>query len=214
MKRTDTTIIAGIALMAAGALFLLENLGFLGPLQNSIWALLFGAGGIVFLTTFWRDRTRWWALIPGFTLLSLGALIGLQDVTPAFAGAWGGALFLGGISMSFWALYLSCRRCWWALIPGGVLLTLAVVAGLSENVAGTQLGGVFFTGLALTFFLVYLAPTPAGHIRWAIYPAAVLLVMALLVMAAMGEAINFFWPAAMILAGLYLAYRAFRLQHT
>jgi hypothetical protein len=78
MKRTDTTIIAGIALMAAGALFLFENLGFLGPLQNSVWALLFGAGGIVFLTTFWRDRARWWALIPGFTLLSLGALIGLQ----------------------------------------------------------------------------------------------------------------------------------------
>jgi hypothetical protein len=44
--------------------------------------------------------------------------------------------------------------------------------------------------------------------RWAIYPAAALLAMALLIMAAMGQLINLIWPMALILAGIYMLYRA------
>jgi hypothetical protein len=210
MKRTDTNILVGLMLLGAGFLFLLVNLGLLDSAAAAIWAAVFAAGGAAFLTVFWRDRAHWWALIPGFVLLSIGTLIGLNEFAPSFDEAWGGALVLGGISLSFWMIYLTDRARWWAVIPGGVLLSVAALVILSQQFPGQDLGWVIFLGMALTFGLVYLLPAGEGRNRWAIYPAAVLLVMALLLMAMMGQAINILWPIALILAGLYITYRRLR----
>jgi hypothetical protein len=213
MRRTDTNVVVGLLLAGAGILFLLLNLGLLSPAEDAIWTVLFILGGAAFLAAYGRDRARWWALIPGFVLLSLGALIGLSAFVPAFDERWGGSLVLGGIGLSFWAVYLNDRAHWWAIIPGGVLLTLATIAGLSDYVPGEQIGGILFLGLALTFGLVYLLPFGEARQRWAIYPAAVLLIMALLIMASVGQVINLLWPLALILAGLYIAYRTLRVRH-
>jgi hypothetical protein len=210
MKRTDTNILVGLMLLGAGILFLLLNLGLLGPAEAAIWAAVFAAGGGAFLAVFWRDRAHWWALIPGFVLLSIGTLIGLNEYVPSFDEAWGGALVLGGISLSFWMIYLTDRLRWWAVIPGGVLLSVTTLVILSAQFPGQELSWVIFLGMALTFGLVYLLPAGEGRNRWAIYPAGVLLVMALLLMAMMGQAINILWPIALILAGLYIAYRRLR----
>jgi hypothetical protein len=208
MKRIETSIMMGLVLISAGVLFLLQNLGVLGPVQGLIWALLFAVGGAAFLMAFARAPARWWALIPGFTLLSLGVLIGFQEAAPSLAEPWGGALFLGGIGLGFGAVYLTGRERWWALIPGGTLLTLAAVAGLSESLNGADLGWVLFLGLALTFGLIAIVPTPQGRMRWALFPAGVLLILALAGFS--GGALEVIWPVVMILAGLYLAYRALR----
>jgi hypothetical protein len=111
------------------------------------------------------------------------------------------------LSLGFWAIYLASQARWWAVIPGGTLLTLTLVTGLSETWPGQDLGWVFFLGLSATFGLLYLLPTSAGRMRWALYPSAGLLAMALLVMAALGEIANLIWPAALILVGLYLMYQ-------
>jgi len=92
MKRIESSIIFGMALICVGVLFLLQNLGVLGALAGLLWALLFAAGGAAFLLAFATAPAHWWALIPGFTLLSLGALIGFQELFPALAGPWGGAV--------------------------------------------------------------------------------------------------------------------------
>jgi hypothetical protein len=208
MKRIETSLIGGLALVGVGVLFLLQNLGLLGPLADLIWALAFTAAGAAFLGTFASAPARWWALIPGFALLGIGALVGLQRLAPALAGAWGGALFLGMLSLGFWTVYLTGRARWWALIPGGVLLTLALIAGLAERIGGPDVGWVLFLGLGVTFGLVAIAPTPGGPIRWALIPAGVMLAMALIGMTLSGAALGFAWPAILILAGLYLAFRA------
>jgi hypothetical protein len=213
MRRIDRSLLLGLTLAGAGVLFLLQNLGLLGTLENAFWALLFGAGGVGFLAALARNRAHWWAAIPGCVLLGIGLLIALNDLAPAFTQTWGGALFLGMIGLGFWVVYLACRACWWAVIPGGALFTLALIAGLSESMAGQDLGWVLFLGLSATFGLVYLLPTDAGRMKWAIYPAAALLVMAVLVMTAMAEMVNLLWPAALILAGVYMMYRTLRLHH-
>lgn len=210
MKRMEGSMLAGLALIGVGALFLLQSMGVLGAIGGLIWGLLFLLGGVAFLATFAVAPARWWALIPGFTLLGLGALVGGQALVPALAGPWGGALFLGGIGLGFGAVYLTGRARWWALIPAGVLLTLALVAGLSETIAGPDAGGVFFLGLALTFGLVAILPTPGARMRWALVPASVLALLALSTMAFTNAALGILWPALMILGGLYLAYRALR----
>jgi hypothetical protein len=188
---------------------LLQNLGILGGVLGFLWAFLFGAGGLVFLSVFLADRSNWWAIIPGVVLLSLAAVVALDQLVPEADEAWGGALFLGGVGLSFWLIYFTNRGHWWAVIPGGVLFTLALVAGLSSVFEDVEMGGVFFLGLGLTFGLLSLLPTPEGRMKWALIPAAVLLVMGLLLLAAAIAILEVLWPAALILVGLYFVIRVF-----
>jgi hypothetical protein len=209
MKRFDVSAIGGILLIVVGALLLLQNFGVLGIVVALVWALLFAAGGLVFLYMFLTNRANWWAIIPGFALLGLAALIFLDEFFPGFGDALGGAIFLGGLGLAFWAIYFQKRQRWWAVIPGGVMLTLALIAGLSSVFEGAGLGGLFFLGLGLTFALLYFLPTPLGRMKWALILAAVLVVMGLLVTAATTGILEYLWAIALIVGGLYLLFRIF-----
>lgn len=208
MRQFQVRIVGGILLIAAGVLFLLQNLGIFA-VGDYLWPFLFGTGGLVFLYVFLTDRANWWAIIPGFTLLGLAAMMALDQFAPQVGETWGAALFLGGIGLAFWVVYLTNREHWWAVIPGGVLFTIALVSGLSSILEGIETGGVFFLGLGLTFALLAFLPTPEGRMKWALIPAGVLLVMGLLITAATTAIINYLWPAALILGGIYLLFRAF-----
>lgn len=203
--RRNLNALWGLLLIGLGVLYLLQNFGVLRGL-DFIWPLLFAVAGLAFLFVFFTNRAHWWALIPGFTLLGLAATAGSQMLLSDFPGEWSGAIFLGAIGLSFWAVYLARRDNWWAIIPGGVLLTLATVAGVSDNLPGVETGGVFFLGLAITFALVFLVT----RMRWALIPAAALAVMGVLLIIGFENLINFIWPIALILAGLFLIIRVLR----
>lgn len=206
VRRMDARLIFGLLLIAGGVLFLLDNLG-LVPWAGLLWAAAAALGGLAFLSIVARDRAMWWAFIPGITLLGLAGAITLGELAPALGDVWGGPLFLGAVGLSFWLVYVFDRAQWWALIPGGVMLTLAAIAGLDEA-TDLDTGGVLFLGLGLTFVLVALAPTPQGPMRWAFIPGGILLAMGLLFLVGFLTAINYLWPAALILAGLFLLWRA------
>ena len=162
----------------------------------------------MFLYVFVANRDHWWAGMPGFTLLGLTAMIAWSQLAPESADAWGATFFLGGIALGFWAIYLGNRTHWWAIIPCGVMLTIGLLAGLSSVLTGfVGTGGILLLGLGLTFGLLSLLPTSKGRMRWPLIPAAVLVVMGLLIMLAFSPLINFVWPAVMILGGLYLLFR-------
>ncbi len=207
MQRAN--LYAGGLMILAGVLLLLQSLGVIAGVEHFVWAVLFGLGGLAFLAAFLHDRGNWWAAIPGSVLLSLAVLIVLGDLVPDL-GHWGGTIFLGGLGLGFWLIYLSRREEWWAVIPGGVLLTLAVVAGTAPLLHGESQGGVFFLGLGLTFGLLYLLPTPGGRLKWALIPGAILLLAGCVFLAAAADLIRFVWPAALILIGIYLLYRTSR----
>ena len=213
MKRFDArtvNTVGAILLIGVGILLLLQNFGILGGVVALIWSLIFGVGGLIFLYMFLTNRTQWWAIIPGFTLLGLAALIALDQFLPRIGDALGGTIFLGGIGLAFWVIYFLNREHWWAVIPGGVMFTVALVAGLDAVFEGLETGGVLLLGLGLTFGLLSLLPTPQGRMRWALIPAAVLLVMGLLITAATTGILEYLWPAALIVVGLYLLFRMFR----
>lgn len=211
MKRFDVGALIGLILVVGGALLLLQTFSVVSFAWDTLFGFLFAAGGIAFLWVFARDREQWWALIPGLVLLSLGALLGLQWIAPRLAADWGGPLFLGGISAAFWAVYATRREFWWAVIPAGVMLTLAAVAGITQAFPEAG-GGLFFLGLGGTFALVYFLPTPEGRMKWALIPAAVLLVFGAVLAASEAEILRYVGPAVLVLAGLYLVYRAFTRQ--
>jgi hypothetical protein len=212
MKRIQWQYIFGALLILFGAIFLLDNFNIIENVSDAVFGLLFAVGGAFFLYIYLTENKQWWALIPGFVLLGLGALIGLGALLPSRADDIGGPLFLASISLPFWIIYLRFRGdFWWALIPAGVMLTLALIAGAEAFVPGLDLGGtILFLGMGLTFFVVGLIPTPGGQMRWAFIPAAILTVMGFFILAIEHESGTLFFAAALILFGVYQIYRSLR----
>jgi hypothetical protein len=204
MKR-NLNVMWGLLLIGGGVLFLLQNLGYLNRVSGYLWALGLGALGLGFLASYFMERDRWWAIIPGVVLLSLAALVGLQAWNSELVGPWSGPLVLGGVALAFWLVYLARRAFWWAIIPAGVLTTLAVVARI-DNAGGPSTGAVFFFGLAATFIVVLLAT----RMSWAIWPAAGLALVAVFILVGQSRFINYLWPVLLIAAGLFILFRVWR----
>ena len=208
VKRSNAELILGIFLVAGGVLILLQNLDVI-PASGIFWGAAFVLGALVFLYVYLADRAHWWALIPGFTLLGIGGTIALSELAPAVGEAAGGAMVLGGISLGFWVIYLTDIDRWWAVIPAGVMLTLAVVT-LADTYGGViDGGGILFLGLGVTFLLLRLLPTSHRKMTWALIPAVVLFVMGLLMSAAALSLVNYVVPAFFILIGAFILLRTF-----
>jgi hypothetical protein len=207
MKRFDWRVLGGILLIVGGIMLLLQGFGIFTFVLGLLWMLLFAVAGAAFLVVFLTNRDQWWALIPGCALFGLAATVFVEQVLPVDSGEWGGALFMGALSASFWLIYMTGRDRWWAIIPGGVLLTIAAVIVLSSILGGPGTGGVFLLGLGATFGLLAFLPTPQGQQKWALIPAVVLLAIGLLLMFA--PIFKYVWPVALILVGLYVILRVF-----
>jgi hypothetical protein len=207
VRRSGVELIIGLFLVVGGGLFLLQNLNVI-PASDIFWGLAFLVAGLVFLYVYLADRLHWWALIPGFSLLGIGATIALAELAPDIADVAGGALVLGGISLGFWVIYLTDIDRWWAVIPGGVLLTLAIVTLTDMFGAPFDGGGIFFLGLGATFLLLWVLPNRGRKMGWALIPAVVLLAMGLLLSAASASLINYVVPGLFILIGAFFLLRA------
>jgi hypothetical protein len=210
MRRTGVRVVLSLLLIGAGVLFLLQNLGFLEDAGALFWALAFAVGGGTFLYIYLIDRTQWWALIPGLTLLGIGEIIAVDTFLPQYEEILGAPVFMGFISLSFWIIYLTNRENWWAVIPGGVLLSIAIFIGFESLFPDVEMVGVFFLGLGLTFVLVAYLPVQEGRMRWALIPAGVLLLMGIIFLGTAFSLLEIIGPAVLVLAGLYLIYRTVR----
>ena len=208
MKILSSRIVWGSLLILGGLLLLLENLTDI-KFSGLIIPVLFGFAGLAFLSTFLQNRANWWAIIPGVVLLGLAGLIAIDELNLSFPEILGGFLFLGSISLAFWLVYFANRNNWWAVIPAGVMLTLALMPILGEQLASELQGGIFFFGIGLTFVLLGLLSNQTVNLRWAFIPAGIMLVMGILLSTAAIGLFNYLWPVLLILAGLFLLIRNF-----
>lgn len=202
-------LLVGGLLVVAGLVAMVNAVtGF--DLGGIVWALLLGLGGLAFIFVMASDKNNWWAAIPGFTLLGIAALVGLDSLAPRLLGDAGGALVLGGIGLAFLVVYLINRTFWWALIPMGVMFSLVALIAL-EGFMGDSAVVVFFLGLAATFGLIALLPVENGkRMSWPWIPAGALLLVGLIVGMGQNDWARFIMPVAVILVGGYLVLRAFR----
>lgn len=208
MKRSNSAPMIGVFLILLGLLLLLENLGVLRGGAELAVAAAFALGGVAFLWGYFGQSEWWWSAIPGMALIGIGLLIGYTSIVPEDNGGLAAGLFLGSLAVGFLLVYLRTQEQWWALIPAGVLLTLAVITGIESVIDDAAIGGVFFLGLALTFAVVYLAPTPEGRMSWALIPASILAVIGAVVLAGSAGLLSYIWPLALMVAGLALLLRA------
>lgn len=198
----------GIFFLAIGLASLFSNLGYFS-MDQLVWPAFLAGGGLIFLYFFAISRSNWWAAIPGCVLLSIGLTAALPWIAPGFEGRLGGPIVLAGISLGFWLVYLRIPTNWWAIIPAGVMLTLASITLINaEN--GLETAGVFFIGLGLTFALVALLPGGALRMAWPWIPAGVLLLMGFLFISSASRLASLVLPTAMILGGLVLTVKALR----
>lgn len=205
--KKNPNLIWGLLLIALGGFLFLQVTGIFGVLTTLFWALLLGAAGAVFIYVFLSGlHTRWWAAIPGFTLLGLAATIFYGRFAPFGLSQLSGAVFLGSIGISFIAIFLANPQLWWAIIPGGALLSLAGVAAVMQMGGGfLNPASVLFIGLGLTFGVLGLLSTYLHtNLRWAYIPAAVLLVLGLVIFSPFMGVLGYLWPLLLIGGGAYL----------
>jgi len=204
-RSSKNAMIIGILLVLFGVLSLLQNLGMAGFVGVLVWGAAFGAGGAIFLYFFLKRDAYWWASIPAGALLGIAMTIGAEKLLPWLPDGIVGAIFLGMLGLGFLAIVLMNRSRWWAIIPGGALLSVAATAAFADVLPEAAVGGVLFLGLAATFaILALLRETPA--LRWMFVPAAVLGVMGVLLMTPAPHLIGFLGPLALIIIGIALLY--------
>jgi hypothetical protein len=225
MRSVRWTIFTGVGLILVGLLLLLDALH-LPFWRDLLWPVIFGIGAIAFLTVFARSRESWWAAIPGFVLLGLCLTTALSRFWPG-AGDVPASLFFLCLAGGFGAVHLRDRDNWWALIPAGVMLTLAVVVALPPQMDGMPSASILFLGLAATFMILASVPlkstrktgdplsdpTVDRRMWWPLIPGTVLGAMGVvfaLQAATLLPAANYLTPLALLLAGIILVVHSMR----
>ncbi len=208
-RRPSEALIWGIVLFVGGLILLLNNLGNF-PWIAWIAAAAFAVAGLYFVGRFVGNRRQWWPIIPGLTLLGLAATVFLsvQGLVPQ---AWLATIFLGGIGLGFWIIFILDRAHWWAVIPGGMLWVIAILAVLNQTTQldNNQQGGLLFIGLGLVFGILYLLRNAQRPLGWAAIPALALIVFGIIAVTAEGPSastmsINRLWPLLAVAVGLGL----------
>jgi hypothetical protein len=189
-------VLGAIALIVVGVLGLLSSIGVLDGLGGLFGLVLFGGLAVLALGQGRRTGQFLWRA----AALPLAGLA-IASVTSSHVG---GAAFLGSIGLAFGLAWREDERRWWALIPAGTLLALALTAYLDGFRVGAAVSGsVFLLGLAATFFaLTRLRVEPQG---WAVFPAAGLAVLAVFSASAVG---GWLLPIGFIAVGVWLLWRS------
>jgi drug/metabolite transporter (DMT)-like permease len=196
-------------MVLAGGLWLLDSYGIAEIDALAVSALFAISGfGLGFIGV--RERQTWWALIPAGVLIGIAAVTAWNRLTNA-PGEWGAALLLISMGAGFFAVLLTDRTRWWAVIPGGVLATIGVFVGLTTVLPDLPAVGLMLFGFALTFVLLAATPTGRGRMRWPLIPAALLAVVGTVFVvgaAPMFEPFDdYVLPFVLLVGGLVLIWR-------
>jgi hypothetical protein len=169
---------------------------------------------IPFVAAYLTDRTHnWWALIPGAVMLFLAMTTLLVDNV---GGEWVGSLFLFLIGLSFLVVYLNNRTRLWALLVAYIMGVLSLAPAMASGGGDTAayFGPVFLFAVALPFFVVYFQSTEHW---WAIIPAGVMTVLAVIASAAIAGWIRNEqqggYANALLMFGLAITFAVVWLRH-
>ena len=183
-------LVPGLILISLGVLGLLGSLGWLGGLGGLVGTALFGAAAYYAYQHGQRTGALGWR-VAVYPLAGLA----IAGITP---DPISGAAFLTGLGVAFVLVYRDDPRRWWAIIPAGALLAMALTAVVEDGTRGGG-GAAFLLGLAATFFI--LSRLPGNPQRWAIYPAAALALLAVLALTTGGSWVV---PVVLIAIGAWL----------
>jgi hypothetical protein len=156
MNINRSSLFWGVLLIGGGVLALADQLGYIEHLSPTLWIFVFAAISLLGLVSYaMTGWTQWAWLFPTGVFGGL-ALIIVLATNHVNSAAVSSPLFFG-LLLPFAAAYLTDRiRNWWALIPGGVMLFLALTTLLVDRVGGEWVGAMFLLLIGLAFLAVYL----------------------------------------------------------
>jgi hypothetical protein len=166
----------GILLIGAGAVALLRQMGYIGQFPQQVWIAIFAVISLAGLASYAMSGWKQWGwLFPAgiFGGLAVTTALAIWNAnTPAIATP----LFIG-LLIPFVAAYVTDRaRNWWALIPGGVMLFLALTTLVVGTAGGDWVGSLFLFMLAASFLIVYLNNRRRS---WAVLVAYIFVVLSI-----------------------------------
>jgi hypothetical protein len=165
----------GLLLIGVGVVALGQQMGYIDQFSDPrVWIWLFaGVSLLAFINYALSGWKQWGWLFPAGVFGGLAMTITLATSNVGTA-AVATPLFLG-LVIPFAAAYLTDRtQNWWALIPGGVMLFLALTTLLVDSAGGEWVGALFLFMIALSFFVVYLNNRTR---TWALLVAYILAVL-------------------------------------
>lgn len=190
----------GVLLIGGGVLALAEQLGYIDNVSPTLWIFVFAAISLFAFFSYATSGLKQWALLfPAGVFGGLAIIIALAT-NHVDSAAVGSPLFFG-LLLPFAAAYFTDRvRNWWALIPGGVMLFLALTTLMVDNVRGEWVGAMFLMLIALAFLFVYLSNRTR---TWALLVAYIVGVLSIAPMlAAFGEMAAYFGTVFLLAVAL------------
>ena len=165
----------GLLLIGAGMVALAQQMGYIDQFMDpKIWIWIFaGISLLAFINYALSGWQQWAWLFPAGVFGGLAATITLATNNVGTA-AVATPLFIG-LFLPFLAAYLTDRtNNWWALIPGGVMLFVALTTLLVDSAGGEWVGALFLFMIELSFLVVYLSNRTR---TWALLVAYILAVL-------------------------------------
>lgn len=111
-------LIPAYVLLSIGLMLPLVEYNLMGDAFVATYVL--GSIALPFLVIYFRDRQHWWALIPAYTLIVIGVMVGLLE-TRLLSDLLVPAYVMFAIAFPFLFIYVRNPKEWWPLIPGGVM---------------------------------------------------------------------------------------------
>ena len=209
MKANKSGMFWGVLLIIFGALALADQMGYLDQFPDSVWPWIFGFISLIaFLGYALSGWKEWGWLFPAGIFGGLAVTVALA-VNGVESAAVGSPLFFG-LLIPFAAAYLTDRESnWWALIPGGIMLLLAMITLLVDTVGGEWVGSIFLFMIGLSFFFVWFSNRTR---QWAMIVAYILFVLSIAPALASfgGDAAAYFGPVFLLAVGLPFFFVYFR----
>lgn len=200
MNMNRANLFWGVLLIGAGILALTGQLGYIQDFTETTWIFVFAAVSLAgFLSYALSGWAQWGWLFPAGIAGGLALVITLAT-NNVDSAAVATPLFIG-LLLPFAGAYLTDRaRNWWALIPGGVMLFLALVTLMVDSVGGEWVGAMFLLMIGVAFLFVYFSNRT--H-TWALLVAYIMAVLSIAPMlAAFGEVAAYFGSVFMFAVAL------------
>lgn len=188
----------GVLLIAAGALALLQQMGYLQRFPEQAWTWVFVFISLLGLASYALSGwTQWGWLFPTGVFGGLAATISLATSHPGIGAVVATPLFIGLLVPFAVAYFVDRARNWWALIPGGVMLFLALTTLLVDSAGGEWVGTLFLWLIALGFLGAYISKRTR---TWALLVAYITAVLGIAPAMASSEAVGPYYGVVFMLA--------------
>jgi len=176
MNVNKSSLFWGLLLIIGGGVALAQQFGYMDQLPDSAWMWVFALISLVGVISYLTSGLKEWGwLFPAGVFGGLAVTVALAT-NNVDSAAVGSPLFFG-LLIPFVAAYLTDRtRNWWALIPGGVMLFLAMTTLLVDSTRGEWIGSMFLFLIGLSFFVVYLNNRTR---TWALLVAYIMFVLSI-----------------------------------